>query len=149
MEIFIRILVATDFSEASEGALELALELATRLGSELTLVHIWEFPSYEYMAGMPLPSEFADQVEKAASARMAGTIDAIKPRCPNAKSIVKMGIAWSEVLHTVEETKSDLLVLGTHGRRGLKRAILGSIAEKLVRLSSVPVLTVHGSEKSA
>jgi len=148
MTLFKRILVATDFGEASERALEVALDLAARFDSELTLVHIWEFPSYEYLDGVPMPNDFAERVAEAARARMAGTISSVKSRCPNVKSIVKMGVVWSEVLRTVEETKPDLLVVGTHGRRGLKRAILGSVAEKLVRSSSVPVLTVHGSEKS-
>ena len=148
MAIFKRILVATDFGEASERALELALEIAARFDSELTLVHIWEFPSYEYLDGTPMPIDFAERVGDAAKARMAGTISSIRASCPNVKSIVKMGIAWSEVLRTVEETKPDLLVVGTHGRRGLKRAILGSVAEKLVRSSAVPVLTVHGADRA-
>lgn len=145
---FKRILVATDFSEPSERALEAALDLAARFDSELTLVHIWEFPSYDYMHGVVLPIDFAERIAEAAEVRMASTISSIKQRSPNAKSIVKMGVVWSEVLSTIEETRPDLLVLGTHGRRGLKRAVLGSVAEKLVRLSPVPVLTVHGSEKS-
>jgi len=62
---------------------------------------------------------------------------------------VKMGIVWSDLLRTVEEAMPDLLVVGTHGRRGFKRALLGSVAEKLVRSSPVPVLTAHALEKSA
>jgi nucleotide-binding universal stress UspA family protein len=149
MATFKRILVATDFGGASEAALEVALELAARFDSELTLIHIWEFPNYEYLGGMPMPIDYADRLGEAARRRMLGTVNAIKSRCPNAKSIVKMGIAWSDVLSAEEETKADLLVVGTHGRRGLKRAILGSVAEKLVRLSPVPVLTVHAADKTA
>ncbi|HEY0465522.1 MAG TPA: universal stress protein [Polyangiaceae bacterium] len=149
MATFKRILVATDFGEASERALELALELAARFDSELTLIHIWEFPTYEYLDGMPMPTAYADQIAEAAKTRMKATIDSIKARCPGAQSIVRMGLVWSEVLRETQETDPDLLVLGTHGRRGLKHAILGSVAEKLVRLSPVPVLTVHGSEKPA
>jgi len=149
MATFKRILVAIDFGDASGAALELAVELAARCDSELTLVHVWEFPSYEYLGGMPMPIDYADRLGEAARARMAGTINAIKSRCPNVKSIVRMGIAWSDVLGAAEETKAELLVVGTHGRRGLKRAILGSVAEKLVRLSPVPVLTVHSADKAA
>lgn len=147
MDNFKRILVATDFGDASDQALELALQLAARFDSELTLVHIWEFPSYEYLTGS-MPVDYADRIGKAARARMASTIDSIKSRCPRAKSLVKMGITWSEVLGAVEDTKAELLVLGTHGRRGVQRAILGSVAEKLVRLSPVPVLTVHAKGQS-
>jgi len=65
--------------------------------------------------------------------RMEGLVRFIEPRCTSVKSIVKMGIVWAEVLRAVDELKPDQLDLGTHGRRGLKRAILGSVAEKLVR----------------
>jgi len=149
MAIFKHILVATDFGEISERALDLALELAGRFDSQLTLIHIWEFPSYEYMGGSSLPLDYADKIGEAARQRMAQTVSASTPRCPNVKSIVRTGIVWSEVLRTIEETGPDLLVLGTHGRHGFKRALLGSVAEKLVRSSPVPVLTVHGVEKSS
>ena len=148
MANFKHILLATDFGEASEHALELALELAARFESQLTLIHIWEFPSYEYLEGIPMPVDYAERLSEAARARMARTVDSIKTRCPNVKSIVSVGVAWVDVLRVVEETRPDLLVLGTHGRRGLKRAILGSVAEKLVRSSPVPVLTVHAPEHS-
>lgn len=143
---FKRILVATDFGDASAQALELALELAARYDSELTLIHVWEFPSYEYLDGMPVPSDYAERVGAAASARMAGTVHAIEGRCRTVKSIVRMGTVWVDVLNAVEDIKADLLVLGTHGRRGIERAILGSVAERLVRASPVPVLTVHGGK---
>lgn len=148
MANFKHILLATDFGEASEHALELALELAARFDSQLTLIHIWEFPSYEYLAGVPMPVDYAERFGEAARARMARTVDSVKSRCANVKSIVNMGVAWMDVLRVVEEARPDLLVLGTHGRRGLKRAILGSVAEKLVRLSPVPVLTVHAPAES-
>jgi nucleotide-binding universal stress UspA family protein len=95
-----------------------------------------------------MPVDYAERFSEAARARMARTVESIKPRCPNVKSIVNMGVAWLDVLRVVEETRPDLLVLGTHGRRGLKRAVLGSVAEKLVRSSPVPVLTVHAPERS-
>jgi len=148
MAMFEHILVATDFGEPSERALELALALAARFVSKVTLIHVWEFPNYEYLDGAPMPNDYADQVAESARKRMAATMGAISERCPNAKSIVKMGIVWSEILSAIEGTRADLLVVGTHGRRGFKRAILGSVAEKLVRLSPVPVLTAHRVEKS-
>lgn len=146
MAIFKHILVATDFGDSSTQALQLAVELAGKLGAELTLAHIWEFPSYGYMEAVPLPVDLGQQIEKAAEARMKAMIASIKDRCPNTKSIVKMGLVGPDLLELVEKLRPDLVVTGTHGRRGLKRAVLGSVAEKLVRTSPVPVLTVHGKE---
>lgn len=144
MALFKHILVATDFGESSTQALQLAVELSSNLGAELTLVHIWEYPSYGYMGVVPMPMDLGDQISKAAEACMATTVAKIKDRCPNVKTVVKMGLVGADLIHIVEERRPDLVVLGTHGRRGLKRAMLGSVAEKLVRTSPVPVLTVHG-----
>ena len=141
-----RILVATDFDESSKHALQLALELQTKFQAELTLVHVWELPSFGYMEVVPIPEEVLNQISKAAEVRMAALVASIEGQCPNTKSLVKMGNVHSEVLRVVAETGADLLVLGTHGRRGLQRALLGSVAEKLVRTSPIPVLTVHGGQ---
>ena len=57
---------------------------------------------------------------------------------------LRRGVPWECVLETAKETKADLIVMGTHGRKGLARALMGSVAEKVVRLSPIPVLTVRG-----
>jgi nucleotide-binding universal stress UspA family protein len=59
-------------------------------------------------------------------------------------TVLKSGRAWEQILDTAEKVDAGLIVIGTHGRRGLPRALLGSVAERVVRLSPVPVLTVHG-----
>ena len=146
MAIFKHILVATDFGESSMQAMQCAVELAQKLGAKLTLAHICDFPSYGYMGAVALPLDLGQQIEKAAAARMTATIASIKARCPNTTSIVKMGLVDQDLLQLVEELRPDLVLTGTHGRRGLRRAVLGSVAEKLVRRSPVPVLTVHGTE---
>lgn len=145
MAIFKHILVATDFSECSVRASQLASELASTFSAQLTVVHIWELPSYGYLEAVALPSELVEQVGRAAEARMAETVATLKAQCPTARSIVKMGDVAFELLKAVEDEHSDLLVLGTHGRRGFTRALLGSVAEKLVRTAPVPVLTVHAA----
>jgi nucleotide-binding universal stress UspA family protein len=59
-------------------------------------------------------------------------------------SVLRPGVAWEEILAAAQALDAGLIVMGTHGRRGLPRAVLGSVAEKVVRLSPIPVLTVHG-----
>ena len=58
--------------------------------------------------------------------------------------VILNGAAWEEIGRLAAEEGTDLIVMGTHGRKGLPRAILGSVAERVIRTSSVPVLTVHG-----
>lgn len=141
---FERILVATDFSDSAQQALEHALCIAEKFGSELTLVHSWEAPNYSYAAGLYLPVDVIAPIERAAVARLQEATTQLRLRFPAAKSMLRSGVPWEEVLGAATAVKADLIVMGTHGRRGLERALLGSVAEKVVRMSTVPVLTVHG-----
>jgi len=140
---FDRIVVATDFSDSSREALELALPFAEKCGSELTLVHCWEAPSYSYAAGLYLPLDVIAPIERAAVARLEEATARLKERYPAAKSLLRAGVPWEEVIGAASQVKADLIIMGTHGRRGLDRALLGSVAEKVVRMSTIPVLTVH------
>ena len=142
---FERILVATDFSDSSERALELAIGIAEQFDSELTLVHSWEAPNYSYAAGVFAPVDLVSPIERAAVARLEDATTKLKARFPKAKSLLRAGVPWEAVLDSATQAKADLIVMGTHGRRGLERALLGSVAEKVVRMSPVPVLTVHGA----
>src|SRR6187402_1452702 len=144
---FERILVATDFSDSSRQALEYAICIAEKFGSELILVHSWEPPNYSYAAGLYLPVDMIAPIERAAIAHLEEATTELKQRFPAAKSLLRAGAPWEELLAAASEVKADLIVMGTHGRRGLERALLGSVAEKVVRLSPIPVLTVHGAKR--
>lgn len=145
MKTFKHILVPTDFSPSSAAAVALAIELATQLDAELTLVHAWDLPVYPYMELMLNAAEVTDSVEKAAAECLEKRLTEVRARLPRAKSLLKMGQPWQQIVAALDESKADLLVMGTHGRRGFAHAIMGSVAEKLVRLSPVPVLTVRGA----
>ena len=142
---FQRILVATDFSDSSQQALEYALRIAEKFGSELTLVHSWEAPNYSYATDLYLPVDSSAPIERAAVARLEQATTDLKTRFPGVKSLLRAGSPWQQVLGAATDVDADLIVMGTHGRRGLERALLGSVAEKVVRMARVPVLTVHGA----
>ena len=142
---FERILVATDFGDSSEQALDLAVRVAQKFGSELTLVHIWEVPQYSYAAGLYVSVDLVGPIERAAVASLEAATAKLRQRFPGAKSQLRAGVPWQELLASATQTKADLIVMGTHGRRGLERALLGSVAEKVVRMSPIPVLTVRGA----
>lgn len=145
MTTFKHILVPTDFSPSSAEAIELAIEMATRFDAELTLLHVWELPVYPYMELILSAAEVASSIEKAAAESLASKLKQVQARLPRAQSRLTMGVPWRQIVDTVKESRADLLVMGTHGRRGLEHALMGSVAEKLVRLSPVPVLTVRGT----
>ena len=142
MKTFKHILVPTDFEKASAGALEIATSLAQSCGAKVTLLHVWEIPVYPYMDFM-LNSEVITRVEDAAVKHLADALEKLRKTLPDAQSKLRTGEPAPGIIDAIKELKPDLVVMGTHGRHGVGRAILGSVAEKLVRLSPVPVLTVH------
>jgi nucleotide-binding universal stress UspA family protein len=148
MSIFKHILVPTDFSPSSTSAIAVAIDLAAQLDAELTLLHAWDLPVYPYMELMLNAAEITETVEKAAAECLEKRLKEVQVRLPRAKSLLKMGQPWQQIVDAIHESKADLLIMGTHGRRGLSHAIMGSVAEKLVRLSPVPVLTVRGTAAS-
>jgi nucleotide-binding universal stress UspA family protein len=142
------IIVATDFSESAQCAVDLAIEMAQKFEASLTLVHCWEAPSYVYGGGLYVSADFVTPIERAANRCLEEALTELKKRVPGATSVLRSGGAWEEILVAAAEAHAELIVVGTHGRRGLNRALLGSVAEKVVRMAKLPVLTVHGTEES-
>ena len=140
---FERILVATDFSECAQCAIDLALDMAHKFDARLVLVHCWEAPSYAYGGGLYASVDAITPIERAANRCLEQALDELKLSAPDATSLLRSGVAWEEILLAAAESRADLIVLGTHGRRGLSRALLGSVAERVVRMARLPVLTVH------
>ena len=140
------ILVPHDFSETAEKAFDFALDLAGKLGARVTVLHAYEMPTYAFPEGPVLTVEMVAQIERAATTALEGVLSRATHRAPGVKvkSDLRQGAAWREIDEAATELKADLIVLGTHGRRGLARALLGSVAEKVVRTATVPVLTVRG-----
>lgn len=136
------ILVPTDFGGPSTAAVELATSFAQRFGAKITLLHVWQVPIYPYM-DFTLNSDLITRIEEAATERLAAGLKDLRQLLPDSESMLKMGLPWQEILDAIASLKPDLVVMGTHGRRGLTHAFLGSVAERIVRLSPTPVLTVR------
>ncbi len=143
---FSKILCATDFSAGAEGALRTAIQVAARDDAELVISYCVYVPAIAYGADNPaaldierLGDEAEDQLDKlVATAKQAGVARA------GCKLLV--GVPWSELVDLASEEAFDLCVLGTHGRTGVERVLLGSVAEKLVRHSPCSVLAVHPAD---
>lgn len=142
MAPFKNILVATDCGPAAQRAADLACDLAAGSGARVTLLHVWTVPLPSYAEGITLPLA---EMEEAGREALEGEAARVRAKCPDVKTLLVPGLAWRAVIEAVEEHGFDLIVLGTHGRKGFEHLFLGSIAEKVVRTSPVPVLTVHAA----
>ena len=139
-----RILVPSDFSASSRKACELAAELAGTFRVPLTLLHVVSVEGLH--SGFPYVPEYTQFVEQAAQSALRDEAARFQGKGLVLDTQLKMGVTWQEIIEAAKRLDVGLIVMGTHGRRGLPRAILGSVTEKVVRLSPVPVLTVHGDD---
>jgi nucleotide-binding universal stress UspA family protein len=141
-----RILVPHDFSPTADNALAFALDLAAKLGAGVTVMHAYEYPMLSYPEGPALTADLVLEIEKAARVALDGVVSRARRPGIEMDSSLRQGPAWAEILASAKEAGADLIVIGTHGRRGLSRALLGSVAEKVVRTAACPVLTIRGPE---
>lgn len=139
-----RILVPHDFSETADVALAMALALAEKLRARVTILHAYEAPTYVFPESVVATADLVGQIRGAAEEALAGIKERIEKPGVQVDTLLRQGVAWSEIDRAAKELGSDLIVMGTHGRRGISRALIGSVAEKVVRTASCPVLTVHG-----
>lgn len=146
MKTFKHILVATDFGEPSERAIQVATELATTFNASLTMVHVFEYPRALYTEAALYSGALVEPVLEEVESKLSEMVGSICRQVHEASAKIRQGIPYVEILKAAKECQADLIVMGTHGRTGLARAFLGSVAEKVVRLSPVPVLTLRQSE---
>jgi nucleotide-binding universal stress UspA family protein len=141
------VLVPIDFSPHSEQALDYAIALATKLGAKVHLVSAIGIPTMGVAEiGVAVTSTMIDQITRDSQQALDKLADARRGSANIGEVILRTGDARDVILHAAEELKADLIVMGTHGRRGISRALLGSVAETVVRSSPVPVLTVRAAK---
>lgn len=133
------ILLPTDGSDGSKDAFEHALELAKTYGSTIHALYVVE-PVHSADVGM---ERILEAMRAEGERIVAETEERANSAGIEASKDVRIGSPHREILEYAEENGVDLIVMGTHGRTGLNRYLLGSVTEKVVRLSDVPVLTVR------
>lgn len=142
---FQNIVIATDGSSCSDAAVKLGSELAAQFGAKVTLVYVFEPIKYALPEGyIPYTSEqltemttHFEQMLRAAKER------ALAHGAPQVETRLLQGVAPEEICSFANREFADLIVVGTHGRGFVGRMLVGSVAEKVVRTASVPVLTAR------
>ena len=141
-----RVLTPIDFSDASETALRHAKELALTYGAEIDLLHVVDAPLYPsiYDDSVDMPGQEVLAEAEQGLADLAREIVGVE----HAMAEVVTGHPVNEILRYVEANEVDLLVIATHGRTGLNRLLIGSVAERVVRQSPIPVFLVKPERAS-
>jgi len=143
-----RILYPIDFSECSYQVLPYVLNVAEKYDAEIYLLYVLD--DLRQFAGMHVPhtsiSNFVEQAMVESEKMLDKICDEHLQSCPNFQRRLVMGDPRLEIFRMVESEKIDLVIIGSHSRRGLERIIFGSVAEYVVKNASVPVLTVKPTE---
>lgn len=144
-----RILAPVDFSDPSRAAARYAADLAKSLGGTLELLHVLDVVDYTIFDGAgyaPIPAN--NEIDKKIEEKLQEEAKAIGDGGPVVEHRMVRGLAYEAIVEAAKNSEADLVVIGTHGRTGFKHLLLGSVAEKVVRLCPVPVLTVKSDDKA-
>ncbi|AQL42315.1 hypothetical protein BV210_06125 [Halorientalis sp. IM1011] len=136
--MFDRILVPTDRSDPARRALAQAADLADRYDATVTVLHVVDTRELD-------SDDEVDEHTETARTELVAALDDLDID-PTPEAAVRAGIPSETILDYADEVGIDLIVMGTHGRTGVRRYLLGSVTEKVVRLSDIPVLSVHPAE---
>jgi nucleotide-binding universal stress UspA family protein len=137
------ILVPVDFSDCSTAALEHAAWLAGKLGAAIHVLHCWEMPS---ILGGEAEHSYRGAMKGFADTSLAALAAKMNEQGIEVESFTaELGAPAKTIVQIARKARHDLIVMGTHGRTGLDRALLGSVAERVVRCAPCPVLSLHGA----
>lgn len=140
------ILVPTDFSEYANYALDYAIELAQALQARLTVLYVFHLSSLALGEAPPtVLDDTLTAMETKAQQQTQMALTRVQNSSLQGDSVIVEGIPSQMIIETAERRDVDLIVIGTHGRTGLTHILMGSVAEKVVRLAPCPVLVTRGT----
>jgi universal stress protein A len=142
-----KILHATDFSKASARALNEAVELAKQNRAELMIIHVMEPTPYvagDELGTAEIYTKLEDAAKRDAEASMSKLLKRLKQSKIKVQGSLLTGSAPDQIVNAAKSKKANMIVIGTHGRTGLSKLLMGSVAGKVISLATCPVLTVRG-----
>jgi nucleotide-binding universal stress UspA family protein len=152
MDFADHIFVATDFSEASEAAIDAAVVLAQQLGAKITLFHVFDPDPLVPPGAIPNPEQFRDKIEKEMRTAVTERLEELRNEKISGVQPVDVVVATDRstanaITEHAKNLGADLIIVSTHGRTGLAHLLIGSVAEKVVRHAHCPVLAVRPVER--
>ena len=145
MKDFKKILFPVDLSETSQKLVPFVVTMAEKFDGEIHLLFVARVFEYFTSIYVPHPSvdKFESEIVSGAKKRLAEFKEEFFSKVPNVKTVVTSGYCSEEILKYIESEKMDLLIMGTHGRKGLDKIVFGSVAERVMQGASIPVLLIN------
>ncbi|MGE5184806.1 MAG: universal stress protein [Acidobacteriota bacterium] len=145
--MFKKIVCPIDFSPGSEQALQFAARMATDLDADLVVAHVWYVPPLAYSSETMPPAGW-DAVRDSSERMLAEAKQrAVGLGAPRVSTLLLSGVPWAQIAEIPTDPDVDLVVIGTHGRTGISRFLLGSVAEQVVRHADCSVIVARGEYK--
>jgi nucleotide-binding universal stress UspA family protein len=143
-------LVPIDLSAYADQALAYAIRLASTLEAHMTLLHVMQpLPMAGVDMGVTLPAPYLQEVEAEVQRSMEAALARVTAAGLIGECVVLYGVPFQEIVDTAKARQVDLIIMGTHGRTGLLHVLLGSVAEKVVRLAPCSVLVVCQADQGS
>ena len=138
-----QVLIPVDFQRHSDALADFAIGVANKLGARTTLVHVVEnigaYTDYNPGAMDQVSEGLRGHGEK----KMADFLEGLKAKCPGCEGVVLLGDAADSIVALAEERKADLIIIGTHGAKGIEKVLLGSVAERVLKRAGCPTLVYN------
>ncbi|HEB51032.1 MAG TPA: universal stress protein [Desulfobulbus sp.] len=139
-----KVVVPVDFSSATDKVAGYATSVADKLGAHVIFFHVVnDFQGYDMLLVHPSFGQMVKELQEKSEARMAALVEDYKHLENGVSGKVVIGDAAEEIVKFAEEEKADMIIIGTHGVKGLERILMGSTAEKVVKKAPCPVLTFN------
>ncbi len=139
-----KIVSPVDFNSVTGKLVDYAMYIANRLNTEIIFCHVIEPISMgDMMLGSPSLQEFAEKKKAQIEERMANIVKDNEGKCPKCSGVIRSGDVVDEIVDFAKEQGADLIVLGTHGARGLEKILLGRVAERVMQHAHCPCLIMN------
>lgn len=138
-----RIIIPVDFLETTDRLVEYGAYMADKLSAEIHFLHVVHFYAGDAMLGLPYAQECEQKLLSVAEERMANLVADSKAAAPQCSGEIIMGDPVEKIVEYAREKAADLIIISTHGAKGLESILLGSVARRVVKRAECPVLVVN------
>lgn len=144
MNKYRRLLCPVDFSDISKHAFQMAIDLAVLFKADLHVMYVFQIPASDLPEGIyDVPEDMEGEIKARLSKKLDEFVKNHSTPGINITTGLYAGLPYVEIIKSADDTNADMIVMGTHGRTGFSHVLLGSVAERVIRTSDIPVLTVR------